>query len=205
MPLVEGNENHPYALGCASGVWLYYAIDFINIILLMTAVNQSEFARMLGFSSVAVTKLKNAGRLVFTEDGLVDVEASKKRIEETSDPRRDDVVRRNAEERGSDPGLLSQSPVNASFQESRAMKEQYLALQAKADYETRMGELVERTTVERDWMNVAVILRTSLEKIPDSMAAVLAGESDIDRVHAMLTEQIEQALKQASDHINRLQ
>lgn len=171
----------------------------------MAAVKQSEFAKMLGFSSVAVTKLKNAGRLVFTEDGLVDVEASKKRIEETSDPRRDDVVRRNAEKRGSDPGSLSQSPASVSFQESRAMKEQYLALQAKADYEARMGELVERTTVERDWMTVAVILRTSLERIPDSMAAVLAGETDIDRVHAMLIEQIEQALKQASDHINRLQ
>lgn len=171
----------------------------------MTAVKRTEFAKILGFSDVAVTHLKNAGRLVFTEDGLIDVEASKKRIEETSDPRRDDVVRRNAEARGSDPGLLGQSPASVSFQESRAMKEQYLALQARVDYETRMGELVERTTVERDWMNVAIILRTSLERIPDSMAAVLAGETDIDRVHAMLTEQIEQALKQAADHINRLQ
>lgn len=171
----------------------------------MTAVKQIKFAKMLGFSDVAVTHLKNAGRLVFTEDGLVDVEASKKRIAETADPRRDDVVRRNAANRGSDPGLTSETPANINFQESRAMKERYLALQAKVDYETRMGELVERSTVERDWMNVAVILRTSLERIPDSMAAVIAGETDIERVHAMLTEQIEQALKQAADHINRMQ
>lgn len=170
----------------------------------MVAVRQSEFAEMLGFSKAAVTKLKNAGRLVFTEDGLVDVEASKEKIRETSDPNRDDVVRRNAEKRGGGSGI-DPSPAGISFQTSRALKEQYHALQAKIDYETRMGELVERATVERDWMNVATILRTSLEKIPDSIAAVIAAETDIDRVHAILTEQIEQALKQASEHINRLQ
>lgn len=170
----------------------------------MTTVNQAEFAKILGFSKAAVTKLKNAGRLVFTDDGLVDVEASKERIKETADPNREDVVLRHAEKRGGKVETDKLSSGN-SFQASRALKEQYHALQAKIDYQTRIGELVERSVVERDWMDVATILRTSLERIPDSMSAVLAAENDQVRVHAMLTEQIEQALKQASEHIVRLQ
>ncbi|SFI31246.1 hypothetical protein [Nitrosomonas sp. Nm34] len=168
----------------------------------MATVNQSEFAKILGYSRAAVTQFKKAGRLVMTEDGLVDVEASKQRIKETADPNRDDVVQRHASARGSN--IEDDSDTGPGFQEARALKEHYHALQAKIDYETRIGELVERAEVERDWVEVATVLRTNLEKIPDSMASVLAAETDSSRVHAILTEQIEKVLKKASDHIERL-
>jgi len=43
----------------------------------VTAVSQAEFARMNGWDRSYVTRLKQAGRLVMTADGRVDVEASR--------------------------------------------------------------------------------------------------------------------------------
>jgi hypothetical protein len=164
----------------------------------MATVNQSEFAKILGYSRAAVTQFKKAGRLVMTEDGLVDVEASKLRIEETADPNRDDVVRRHAENRKSE---IKVEGTETSFQASRALREHYLALQEKAAYEKNIGQLVERSEVDHNWAEVATILRTQFEKIPDVLSAELAVETDPNRIHAMLVENIEHALEQASEKI----
>ena len=58
-----------------------------------TVATQADFARRLGVSRSHVTGLKHAGRLVLTDNGLVDVDASIARIDATRDPNRDDVNR----------------------------------------------------------------------------------------------------------------
>lgn len=165
-----------------------------------SGVTQKEFAKLYGVSPAAITQFKKADRLVFTDDGLVDVEASKQRIKDTSDPNRADVARRHAENRGSE---IEIDEVDLSFQEHRRIREKYLALQEKASYEKSIGQLVERAEVERDWAEVATIMRTSLERLPDLLSAELAVESDPNRIHAMLVEQIEYVLEQAADKIKR--
>lgn len=177
----------------------------------MTTGSQSDFARAYGYSKAAITQFKQADRLVFTATGQVDFEASKARIKETADPNRADVARRHAETRErviAAADLDADGDIDATggatYQESRAKKEKYLALQAKVDYERSVGDLAERAEVERDWASVGVILRTSLERIPESMSAELAAETDENRIHAMLIEQIESILKQAADQINNL-
>ena len=61
----------------------------------MKTATQSEFARLIGVQKSYVTKLKEQGRLVMSADGkLVNVEASKQRIQQTADPNRDDVSQR---------------------------------------------------------------------------------------------------------------
>jgi transcriptional regulator with XRE-family HTH domain len=61
-----------------------------------TVATQADFARRLGVSRSHVTGLKHAGRLVLTDNGLVDVDASIARIDATRDPNRDDVANRHA-------------------------------------------------------------------------------------------------------------
>ncbi len=173
----------------------------------MTTGTQADFARAYGYSKAAVTQFKQAGRVVFVRDGVLDFEASKKLIAETADPNRDDVAKRHAEKREQkipQPEDDVDAAGTATYQESRAKKEKYLALQAKVDYEKSIGDLVERAAVERDWVNVAVVLRLALEQIPESMSAELAAEANENRVHAMLTAKIESILKQASEQINQL-
>lgn len=167
----------------------------------------SDYAKYKNVNRSTVTRWKQSDRLVFTDDGLVDFRASDKRIKATEDPNRDDVRRRHAINRGDistqdDPETNESHPSgNASYQESRAKKEHYLALQAKADYEKSIGELIERAQVERDWANVAIIMRSALERIPDMISAELAAENDHIRIHAILIQNIESALKEAAQTI----
>lgn len=170
----------------------------------MKSVTQAEFARILGFSRSAVTQLKNAGRLVLDENGLVLVDESKIRIRDTADPNRDDVAARHRKGRAGRHDESDHATAKSGFQEFRALKENYLALHAKIDYEIRIGELVEREKVDRDWINVATILRTSLEKMSDTLSGVLAAESDQSRVHLILTDQIETILNSISEKVKTL-
>lgn len=165
----------------------------------MTAVKAIEFARMMNVNRSTVSRYKRDGRLVFTGDGLVDVDASKRRLKETADPNRDDVVQRHIKAKGMEPEEIDEA--TEKYQESRAKKEKYLALQAKADYEKSIGELIKREQVELDWANVAEILRSSFERLPDMLSGELAAETDYNRVHAILVENIESILKEASEQI----
>lgn len=165
----------------------------------MKKATLSAFAKLRGVNKSTVTRYKQTGRLVFTDDGMVDVAESNKRIKETADPNRDDVVRRHAKNKSIE--IVDEEVQSGDYQRSRARKEKYLALQAKADYEKNIGQLVERAEVDKDWANVAAIMRSSLERIPDILAADLATETDVNRISAMLIDQIETVLKQAADKI----
>jgi len=169
----------------------------------MKTATLAEFAKLRGVHKSTVTRYKQSDRLVFTEDGLVDVEASNHRIADTADPNRDDVVQHHKNNKGVETGDAEGK--SGAYQEARAKKEKYHALQAKADYEKSMGILVERATVEKDWANVAAIMRSSFERMPDMLAADLASETDSNRVHAMLVAQIETVLNRAADQIRALE
>lgn len=45
VPLVAGNENHPYALGCDSEVWLCHVVEFIKFIHLWLQSNRVNLRR----------------------------------------------------------------------------------------------------------------------------------------------------------------
>ncbi len=167
----------------------------------MKTATLSEFAKLRDVNKSTVTRYKQSGRLVFTNDGLVDVEASNQRIADTADPNRDDVVRRHAKNKGIEIG---DETGGGAYQEARAKKEKYHALQAKADYEKSIGLLVARAEVDKAWVDVAVIMRSALERIPDTLAADLASESDPTRINAILVDQIELILKQAADQLKVL-
>ena len=64
----------------------------------MSAVSQSEFATLLGKDKSYVTRLKQAGRLVLTADGQVEVEKSQTLIAATADPSRAAAVEARASE-----------------------------------------------------------------------------------------------------------
>lgn len=153
-----------------------------------TIVTKAEFARLLGCGKSYITKLKDEGRLVLTEDGKVDVEASRARIAQTADPNRDDVAKRMAEQRGNvgqdgdDEGL-------SDYQKARATKEHYLALQAKTDYERAIAALIPRADVEAALTDLVAVTRAGLENLPHRVAAELVGK-DLDTIRAQLRQAV---------------
>lgn len=185
-------------------------------------VTFSEFARLQGWSPSYVTKLRQAGRLVLTENGKrVFVEKSLARIEETRDPNRDDVAARHAETRATparshDPGPVgdplppstkdTQSQAGQSFAASRAVKERFLALGAKLEYERAVGKVVETAAVRAAGTEAGTVLRAALENLPDHLAPELAeGDPEREqRIRARLAGHVEQVLTEISDKLKAL-
>ncbi len=178
-------------------------------------VSQTEFAEIIGKSKGYVSQLKAAGRLVFNDAGKVDVEASLAKIEATRDPNRDDTVSRHAAARGSsenskpdvvgdgskssDGGELDLSEGEmVSFQTARAIKENYLALQAKIDYLERTEKLVDAEAVSMRQYELARQIRDSMLAIPSRIAEQLAAETDPVACARMLTAEIREALEAAA-------
>jgi tRNA U34 5-carboxymethylaminomethyl modifying GTPase MnmE/TrmE len=170
----------------------------------MTSVNQAEFAALMGWSAAYVTKLKKADRLVMTADSRVDVEASQARILATRDPNRDDVVSRNVADRAE--AKVKPPPADADvdedglvdFQTARALKENYLARQAKVDYEERIEKLVDAEAVSMKQYELARQIRDSLLAIPSRIAEQVAAESDSSACARLLEQEIRQALEAAA-------
>ncbi len=158
----------------------------------MNTATQAEFARMLGVQKSYVSKLKDQGRLVFAEDGRVDVAASKQRIQQTADPNRDDVSQRF--DKASSAGSSRQNgDIGNSYQAARAVKEKYSAMQAKLEYERAIGKLVDKAEVQAVVEDVITQFRQGLENLPYRLAPELVGQ-DLDGIRAALKQEIFDAL-----------
>ena len=82
-----------------------------------------------------------------------------------------------------------------SFAEAQAEKERYKAKLAKLEYEHKIGQLVDRESVEREAFRVARVVRDAMLSIPDRLAALVTAETDQAKNHAILTKEIMAALK----------
>ncbi len=159
----------------------------------------ADFARRLNYKKSYITQLKQDGRLVLTADGKrVVVDASIELLKQTSDPSRNTVADRHAEarERSSDQPAptAEENRIGSSYQASRAVKERFLALTAKRDYDISMGKLVDAEHVRHSITSAVITLRQRLELLPDTMASELAAEREEIKVRAILGDAIEVAL-----------
>lgn len=165
----------------------------------MTTVSQSEFARIIGVDRSYVTKLKKSGRLVLDADGSVVVEDSKKRIEETADPNRDDVVNRHRSQReqprdtSDETDQVDTEAQDHDYQRARAKKEHFLAERARIDYQREVGELVPIADMRQAVADVVTTFRQALEQLPYRTGPELVGK-DLDIIRATLKQDIHAAL-----------
>ncbi len=173
-------------------------------------LTKSEFAASQGWRPSYVTKLKDQGRLVMSEDGKkVDVAATLAKLKETSDPSKVGVQKRHADERNEkDVGQHTRSsapdePDSASygaFQTARARREHYLAQQAELEYKRMCGDLVERAPVEAAAEKTGRMLRDTMLGLPTKVAPQLIAVTDPWEIEQLLRS----AIRTALDDIARL-
>lgn len=178
----------------------------------------SAFAKHLGYKPHYGTQLKNDGRLVMAPDGKhVLVAESKEKLAATRDPSKQGVADRHAAARADayqDQGDQDDEPrtrpapadtaVGSSYQQARAVKEKFLALEAKRAYEVAIGQLRDGREVEHLASTAMAELRIRLENLATTLAPEVAAISDEARVRATLQEQFAHALESASHHFARL-
>jgi hypothetical protein len=88
---------------------------------------------------------------------------------------------------------MSTPSANANFNRARTMKEVLAAKSMQLDYRKKCGELVEKDRVIGEVIGGAVAIRQVLERLPNRLSERLAAETDPERCHAVLTEEIEAA------------
>lgn len=155
--------------------------------------SQKDYAAHAGVSKVAVTKWKHRGLLVFTDDGLVDFEASDRRRAENGDPSH---VMRQAQ----------RPAVGTGFAEAKARREHFQALNAEMDYKRAIGELVDRAAVEDALQEAARTIRRELDALPllaDELDAA-ARQGGVAAVRGKLRERLRLLQETAADKLDRL-
>lgn len=180
----------------------------------MTTLTQSEFARQMNFKRSYVTQLKNEGRLIMAGK-LVDVEASIDLIESTRDPSKKpiaDMHQANRESAGVvdrendfvDVIIDNQEQDFNSYQQSRAKREHYAALQAQMQYEKEIGRLLDVDQVVLAVASGDAVIRNRLESMRDVLAPQLSIETDIDRIKSMITDYVDMILAELSRDFNKM-
>ena len=177
-------------------------------------VSQAEFAKLMNVSRKTVTVWKQDGRLVMTGN-KVDVEASKRLIEQTGGTRPDVAERHAAARTGKKSDPKTETPqekfaamraaaapqaepaekIGNSLQAARAVKEKYAALKAKAEYETLIGDLVPREDVDAAMRFIGASVRAALDVLPDQTAPLVAPITNLAECHETLTDACREALQ----------
>lgn len=187
----------------------------------MALLSFAAYAKRRGVSPATVTKAVASGRISTQVDPrtgrrAIDPEVADREWDERTDrakqegsiayqkqrrrgdaaPTDDDVQPENPTTEASPaPPSLSESSASAALALSKARREHYNAELARLAFEQKTGRLVEAEEVQRQAFATGRIVRESMLNLPDRLAAMLAGETDPRRIHALLTDEITKALE----------
>lgn len=179
----------------------------------MTHLTKSEFAARRGWSKSYVSKLAAQDRLVLTDHGKVDVEATEALLAESADPSKAAVTARHEENRverdvrsllqpgGDTPAvqpLVQQPGKGPDFQKARAHREFYLAQLAEAEFHKLQGSLVGRKRVEDAAYTAGRTLRDMMFGVIPQLSAELAGTNDPRVIEKLLAAAIRLVFENAA-------
>lgn len=185
-------------------------------------ITPREFAERQGFRSHYGNALFKAGRLVMAEDGKHCLyRASLKRFIATSDLSKAGVAARHAAAREAaatkpkdtapptaiaavEQEVEPDEKVGQTYHASKAIKEKYLALAARRDYEKSTKLLLNAEDVYFHINNVMIACRINLEQLPTALSPQLAAMTDENKIFTFLSEHIEHILDIMSKSFNKL-
>ncbi len=162
-----------------------------------------EWAAWMGWASAGMAhQARKEGRVVMAPDGQRVLAAESKALyESTASPNHQGVADRHAAARGGDAGA---DKTGSSFQAAKAVKERYLALEAKRAYEVAIGVLRDAREVEHLATTAGADLRQRLENLAATIAPILAPMTDEAAIRATLQDQFADALASATHHFQHL-
>jgi hypothetical protein len=172
-------------------------------------MTQAEYARHRGISRQAVSKAIRSGRIVLTQDGMIDPAAADASWRRNTDPSKpSNSVAGNP--RGAVPRArrsvtqahsvatsgLSPGP---DYHVSRAVRETYLAKLVRLEFEVKTGKLIDAEESRHAAFQDNRRVRDLLLAIPDRTAAQLAACPDPAECHRLLAAEIRRACEELSD------
>jgi hypothetical protein len=197
----------------------------------MTTEKKADFARRLGINKSTITRAAQAGRIVLTADGLVEVEASLKLWHDTKGTR-DDVAARHAHDRGAEvpaaqpetaiaaatppgnaqpnsqqadnAGALGADEIGRRLRIATMLEREAKAEEAAMAVDKAAGLLVERSEVEFILRDFGSTLRGLIDSLPDRLTSEVCSKGgDVVAVHATIEQAAQQLLAEISGHMAR--
>jgi hypothetical protein len=156
----------------------------------MPLLSLRAYAKHRGVSLAAVQKAIHSGRISPNADGLIDSDRADAEWTAKTRP-----GQRRAKTVPPMPPQPAEAPAGTlDYFRARAIRESYLARLAKLEFEERIAKVVDRDEVQVAGFTRGRVVRDNMLNIPDRVAATLAAESDEDRVHRILSDEILRAL-----------
>ena len=160
----------------------------------MATLSIRAYAKYRGVSDAAVRRAIEDKRITTMPDGQIDPEVADREW----DTNTEDKYR---------PKNISAVPepstgTGVSLQKSRANKELFEALLKKLEYEQKSGKLVELSKMEVDAFTAARVARDKLLAIPDRIAPILVGITDIHEIKEVLRKEILTSLQNLTDFLH---
>ena len=157
----------------------------------MALLSLRAYARHRGVSLAAVQKAIRSGRITPNADGRIDSERADAEWEAKTRPGQRRT--QSAPPAVREP-IETASAGGLDYFRARAIRESYLARLAKIEFEEKTAKLISRDEVQVAAFTRARVVRDNLLNIPDRLAATLAAETDVDKVHRLLSDEIRMAL-----------
>src|SRR5438270_6331768 len=161
-------------------------------------VNSAEFAESQGFSRPYVTKLVQQGVIVRDAKGQIDKDTAVAALTSRREPGK--ALRRGRAPKPGDISALGavggpgSEALSTMLLKSRIKTEVERGKLAELDRKQREGELVERSDVEEAAFFNARRVRDALMNIPARIASLYAAETDPQKIHQNLEDEIRTVL-----------
>ena len=149
-----------------------------------------------GGSRWAVTKALRDGRITRNEDGRLNPVASDAAWERNTDP-----TKQTTKNEGAEQAVESARSRMPSINQSRAVTEAYKAKMARLQYEEKAGKLISAKEVQADGFKAGRMVRDGLLAIPIRVSAMIAAETDPNKIQAVLEEEFRAVLTEMSNMI----
>jgi phage terminase Nu1 subunit (DNA packaging protein) len=168
-------------------------------------LNQAAYARYKGWDRSRITRLKEAGMVVFNGEGKVDVAATDQTIGDNINPALDAVREYHAEKRAQKAETAQSNPngnyqpknggqqsVNGVDMHSKAIhirtaNEFEKLIASKRENALAEGKLMQAEDVLMTVSDAAAVIRSRLEAMPDNLSAQFAAETDETKIRAIFT------------------
>jgi len=190
--------------GVVAGVLTVAAVGSRRQLVSLRAYARHRAARgLVGTTLGAVQKAIATGRIT-PIDGKIDIEVADIQWAEKTD-----VVQQTRGARGGHApkaGVAGQAPASSApaggypeggrvlYFEEKARREKIEADLAELELQERLGELLRRDATEREQFAVQRAVRDRMTGIPDRTAPIVAAETDVAKIHAILMAEIRVAL-----------
>lgn len=151
----------------------------------MEMITASELARRIGVKPSYIAKLKKQGKLIFTENNLIDSDAAQKFLKENKE-------RVTTNDNPEDEESLT-------FHKTQT--EKWKAKNEQLEYEVKLKKYVLIQDVENDAFEIAKIFKEQILTLPDRTCNIFAAESDPMVIRNQMIKEIKKLLDELSDKL----